>query len=167
MTSSGDLTASKEMERRARGRQKIAKESRRGKDDKSKGKGKGGKPMTKDGKGKGVGKDSKGGKGKSSNEVCWTCGKPGHLSRDCWRVRQVEAPATQNIAGSHTTSPSTTLTTSTTSGGGGDASLNAKNIRRVSQPVIFDLREGSEAGSIRVVSQVEFFNIASDEEEWR
>ena len=121
--------------------------------------------MTKDGKGKGVGKDSKGGKGKSSNEVCWTCGKPGHLSRDCWRVRQVEAPATQNIAGSHTTSPSTTLTTSTTSGGGGDASLNAKNIRRVSQPVIFDLREGSEAGSIRVVSQVEFFNIASDEED--
>ena len=40
----------------------------------------------------------------------------------------------------------------------------AKNIRRVSQPVIFDLREGSDAGSIRMVSQVEFFNIASDDE---
>ena len=43
--------------------------------------------------------------------------------------------------------------------------MGAKNIRRVSQPVIFDLREGSEAGSIRVVSQVEIFNIASDEED--
>ena len=43
--------------------------------------------------------------------------------------------------------------------------MGAKNIRRVSQPVIFDLREGSEAGSIRVVSQVEFFNIASEDEE--
>ena len=87
------------------------------------------------------------------------------MSRDCWRVRQVEAPATQSIAGSHTTSPSTTLTTSATSGGGGVSNLGAKNIRRVSQPVIFDLREGSEAGSIRVVSQVEIFNIASDEED--
>ena len=87
------------------------------------------------------------------------------MSRDCWRVRQVEAPATQSIAGSHTTSPSTTLTTSATSGGGGVSNLGAKNIRRVSQPVIFDLREGSDAGSIRMVSQVEFFNIASDEDE--
>ena len=80
-------------------------------------------------------------------------------------MRQIEAPATQSIAGSHTTSPSTTLTTSATSGGGGDSSAGAKNIRRVSQPVIFDLREGSEAGSFRVVSQVEFFNIASEEED--
>ena len=31
--------------------------------------------------------------------------------------------------------------------------------------MIFDLREGSDAGSIRMVSQVEFFNIASDDEE--
>ena len=57
------------------------------------------------------------------------------------------------------------MTTSATSGGGGDSNPGAKNIRRVSQPVIFDLREGSEAGSIRVASQVEFFNIASDEED--
>ena len=57
------------------------------------------------------------------------------------------------------------MTTSATSGGGGDSNSGAKNIRRVSQPVIFDLREGSEAGSIRVVSQVEFFNVASDEED--
>ena len=135
------------------------------KGDGKKGKGKGGKPSGKEGKGKGGGKESKGGKGKSANEVCWTCGKPGHMSRDCWRIRQVEAPAVQSVAGSHTTSPSTTLTTSTSSGGGGDTNMGAKNIRRVSQPVIFDLREASEAGSIRVVSQVEFFNIASEDEE--
>ena len=79
-------------------------------------------------------------------------------------MRQVEAPAIQSIAGSHTTSPSTTLATSSTSGGGGEMNSTAKNIRRVSQPVIFDLREGSDAGSIRLVSQVEFFNIALDDE---
>ena len=27
----------------------------------------------------GGGKENKGGKGKGSNEVCWTCSKPGHL----------------------------------------------------------------------------------------
>ena len=31
--------------------------------------------------------------------------------------------------------------------------------------MIVDLREGSEAGSIRMVRQVEFFNIASDDED--
>lgn len=46
----------------------------------------------------------------------------------------------------------------------GESSTAAKNIRRVSQPVIFELREGSEAGAIRMVSEVEFFNIASDDE---
>ena len=70
----------------------------------------------------GGGKFGKGGKGKNSGEVCWTCGRPGHMARDCWRVRQVEAPAT---------SPSTTLTMGATSGGGGESSTAAKNIRRV------------------------------------
>ena len=114
----------------------MVKASQRAKKTDRKGKGKGGKPSGKEGKGKGGGKESKGGKGKNANEVCWTCGKPGHMSRDCWRIRQVEAPAVQSIAGSHTTSPSTTLTTSTTSGGEGDTNAGAKNIRRVSQPVI-------------------------------
>ena len=57
------------------------------------------------------------------------------------------------------------MTTSTTSGGGGDVNAGAKNIRRVSQPVIFDLREGSEVSSIRMVNQLEFFNIASKDKE--
>ena len=116
------------------------------------------------GKARVVARKEKVARAKNPSEVCWTCGKPGHMAKDCWRVRQVESPATQSIAGSHTTSPSTTLTTSLTSGGGVEMNSNAKNIRRVSQPVIFDLREGSDAGAIRMVSQVEFFNIASDDE---
>ena len=150
--------------KKGKSKSKEQKGKGKGKEDKSKSKGKGGKSSGKDGKGKGGGKEGKGGKGKNPSEVCWTCGKPGHMAKDCWRVRQVESPATQSIAGSHTTSPSTTLTTSLTSGGGVEMNSNAKNIRRVSQPVIFDLREGSDAGAIRMVSQVEFFNIASDDE---
>ena len=142
--------------KKGKGKSKDQKGKSKGKDDRSKSKGKGGKSSGKEGKGKGGGgKEGKGGKGKNPSEVCWTCGKPSHMAKDC--------PAIQSIAGSHTTSPSTTLTTSSTSGGGGENST-AKNIRRVSQPVIFDLREGSDAGSIRMVSQVEFFNIASDDE---
>ena len=150
--------------KKGKSKSKEQKGKGKGKEDKSKSKGKGGKSSGKDGKGKGGGKEGKGGKGKNPSEVCWTCGKLGHMAKDCWRVRQVESPATQSIAGSHTTSPSTTLTTSLTSGGGVEMNSNAKNIRRVSQPVIFDLREGSDAGAIRMVSQVEFFNIASDDE---
>ena len=94
-----------------KGKGKDPKSKGKGKDDKGKGKGKGGKfgGGAKEGNGKGT-KDNKGGKGKGNGEVCWTCGKPGHQAKDCWRVRQIEAPATQSVAGSsqRTTSPSTT-----------------------------------------------------------
>ena len=118
--------------KKGKGKSKEQKGKSKGKEDKSKSKGKGGKPSGKDGKDKGGGKEGKGGKGKIPSEVCWICGKPGHMAKDCWRVRQVESPATQSIAGSHTTSPSTTLITSLTSGRGVETNSTAKNIRRVS-----------------------------------
>ena len=134
--------------------------SEKGKD-KGKGKSEGG---GKSGKGKG-GKE-KGRKGKNTTEVCWTCGKPGHLSKDCWRVRQVEAPPTQSLSSTsqHGSTPST-ATASTTSGG----DVSQKAIRRVSQPAVFDLRETSLTGSIRMVqespkSSVEYYSIATDDE---
>ena len=70
-----------------------------------KGKGKGDQKGTK-GKGKAPGKGQEGGKigqkgqkadgkGKTKEspmKTCFTCGKPGHMAKDCWRVvRQVEA----------------------------------------------------------------------------
>ena len=149
-----------------KGKGKDLKSKGKGKEEKGKGKSKNGKfgGGAKEGKGKGT-KDNKGGKGKGNGEVCWTCGKPGHQAKDCWRVRQAEAPATQSVAGSRqrTTSPSTT--TSGT-GGGGDQSAAAKSIRRVSQPAVFDLREASTGGSIRVVQEatVEYYNIFTDDE---
>ena len=150
---------------------KDGKGKSKGKEDKGKGKGKGkpfgGKP---DGKGK-ASKDQKG-KGKGVGDTCWTCGRPGQHSKDCWRVRQIEAPPSQSGGStSQATSPSTTL--SATSGGESSA---AKAIRRVSQPVIFDLREiaEEETGSIRVLTactegigagrkRVEFFNMDVDD----
>ena len=59
----------------------------KGKEEKGKSKGKGGKAAVgpkSEGKGKG---------GKEKGKGCWTRGRPGHLAKDCWRVRQIEAPA--------------------------------------------------------------------------
>ena len=87
---------------------KEGKGKSKSKEDKGKGKGKGkpfgGKP---DGKGK-AGKDQKG-KGKGVGDTCWTCGRPGHHSKDCSRVRQIEAPPSHSGGSSSqaTTSPST------------------------------------------------------------
>ena len=115
---------------------KEQKGKSKGKTDKGKDKGKGKSDGgAKSGKGKG-GKE-KGGKGKSASDLCWTCGKPGHMSKDCWRVRQVEAPTTQSvISNSQQGSIPATATTSTTSGEDG----SSKAIRGVSQPAVFDLR---------------------------
>ena len=67
----------------------------------------------KDRKGKG-GKDQKLGRGKGSGgDVCWTCGKMGYHSKDCWRVRQVEAPPAASVSSQQTTSLSTTSTSAT------------------------------------------------------
>ena len=164
----------------------------KGDDKKGKGKGKEmkGKGKFKEDKGKGMTKMPKGGakegKGKSKEakqckgkgtggDVCWTCGKLGHHSKDCWRVRQVEAPPATSISSSgNTTSPSTTATNVT---GGGDSQGTAlKTVRRVSQPLIFDLRDESseDSGAIRVltalpeaemaVDGVDFFHIDTDDE---
>ena len=87
MTSSADPNGPMPMEidrikgdgKEGKGKTKDVKGKSKGKEDRQKGKGKGGKQSGKDGKGKGGGKENKGGKGKGSNEVCWTCSKPGHL----------------------------------------------------------------------------------------
>ena len=152
-----DKGKSKGKEQKGKSKGKVDK----GKD-KGKGKSDGG---AKNGKGKG-GKE-KGGKGKGTSELCWTCGKPGHMSKDCWRVRQVEAPPAPSMtSSSQQGSMTATTTTSTTSGGDGAS----KAIRRVSQPAVFDLRETALTGSIRMIqesprSSVEFYSIATDEED--
>ena len=143
----------------------------KGKEEKGKSKGKGGKAVfgpKSEGKGKG-GKEK--GKGKGSGQTCWTCGRPGHLAKDCWRVRQVEAPASNAPSSPPTVSPSTTTSIQP----GSETTLKA--VRRVSQPLIFDLRSYEESrGSIRMRmlrevekprkrAVVEFYNIATDDEE--
>ena len=86
---------------KGKGKGKDLKGKGKSKDEKGKSKGrtpssfKGGQ---KDGKGKG-GKDQKPGKGKGNGgDVCWTCGRMGHHSKDYWRVRQVEAPPAASVS---------------------------------------------------------------------
>ena len=125
---------------------KDAKEKNKGKMDKAKEKGKSdGAPMA----GKGKGGKGKGGKWKGAVEVCRTCGKPGHMSNP-WRVRQVEAPTTKSVT-SQSQQGSTPSTTMTSTRSGGDVS--SKAIRRVSQPAVFDLRETSLTGTIRMIQE--------------
>ena len=143
----------------------------KGKEDKGKSKGKGGKTTfgsKGDGKGKG-GKEK--GKGKGPVETCWTCGRPGHLAKDCWRVRQIEAPASN--APSSSTPPTVSPSTTTSVQQGSEVTVKA--VRRVSQPVVFDLRSHEKtSGAIRMLQEVsferkkaavEFYNIATDDEE--
>ena len=93
------------LQKGGKGKDQKGKGKGKGKEDKGKGKGKGGKATNTKGdqKDKG-GKDQKGGKGKTSVEVCWACGWPGHHSKDCWRARQVEGLPTQQIPASTTQS---------------------------------------------------------------
>ena len=83
-----------------------------------------------------------------------------HRPKDGWRVRQVEAPLAQSVASSQQTTSVSTTPTSATSGADG-----GKTVRRVSQPLIFDLREGSEEGSGSIRGFVEFFRVDTDDED--
>ena len=92
----------------------------------------------------------------------------GHHSKDCWRVRQIEAPPAASVSSSgNTTSPSTTATNLT---GGGDSQGTAlKTVRQVSQPLIFDLREETyeDSGSIRVLTTLPEAQMAVEGVEYR
>lgn len=75
------IVLSREKVKTAKAKERWEKE--KGKEDHQKGKGKG-----KEQKGKGVG-------------PCFTCGKPGHLAKECWRnhtVRQVANDPGQSVA---------------------------------------------------------------------
>ena len=133
------------------------------KDDKGKSKGKGGK-QSGSGKGDQKGKDKETkGKGKGNQDVCWTRGRPGHVAKDCWRVRQIEIPAAQTTVPS---SGQSAVSQTTTTTGDGNSSTG-KAIRRVSQPLIFDLRQIDEtSGTIRVLKEtgkpkIEFYMTSS------
>ena len=80
----------------------------KGKNDHQKGKGKDAKGKGKKGKGDHKGKEGDyKGKGKGKDQVgkgaatCYTCGKPGHLAKDCWRnnIRQVASDQTHSSSG--------------------------------------------------------------------
>ena len=68
---------------------------KKGKNDQQKGKGKDAKGKGKKGKGKGNGRKGKG------VATCHTCGKPGHLAKDCWRnhIRHVASDQTHSSSG--------------------------------------------------------------------
>ena len=96
----------------------YSKSKGKGKDYERKGKGKGdvkGKSKTKgygkqpdpggkgQPKGAGKGEGQKGQKGKGDSKVCYTCGKAGHISKDCWqRLRQVSEETTNAKANAET-----------------------------------------------------------------
>ena len=114
---------------------------KKGKNDNQKGKGKdvkgkGKKGKEGDHKGKGKGKDQK---GKGVATICYCCGKPGHLAKDCWRnkIRQVAGDQAHSSSGS----PSSTIHTV----GQQHASVTDTKpaVRRIenSESRIFDLRE--------------------------
>lgn len=154
---------------KGKGKTKDVKGSKgKGKEEKGKSKGKGGKFQSgpeAEGKGK-SGKEK--GKGKGTSEVCWTCDRSGHLAKDCWRARQVEAPASNVPSSPPTVSPSTTASVQ-------PSETTLKAVRRVSQPLIFDLRQAEgDSGAIRVLQMgnegeskaaVAFYSIATDDEE--
>ena len=73
------------------------------KEAKSKGKGQKGQESVHKGGSKGSGKgEPQKGKGKTQPvRECYVCGKPGHLARDCWRVRQVETERNRRRSSVH------------------------------------------------------------------
>ena len=132
----------------------------------SKGKGKGQQKGSDYSQGKGQQKSSgkgdnqKGQKGKGDGgpvKVCYTCGKPGHLARDCWRVQQVADGSpnqqTQNQGDSSSTWTSTSGSQSTAA-----KTATVKRIVELSpvsqefdEPLVFDLRGPMHDGQVRMI----------------
>ena len=157
---------------RKKGQRKTKDGKSRGKakDNKGgKGKGAGGKKghesWNKEGWGKGKGEKQGSWKdGKGKGKVCYTRGKPGHVAKDCWRVRQVaENP--------QSSTPSTGGGTSNAAQD--DANANRASAKRVSQismesvsqtsldPFVVDLRGLDEDSG--VIRAVQFFFMEEDE----
>ena len=108
------------------------------KEAKSKGKGQKGQESTHKGGSKSSGKgEQQKGKGKTQPvRECYVCGKPGHLARDCWRVRQVAEPP-----GGGDRAESATVLSSPSSGQATTTRPAIKRIEEVSQefntPMVF------------------------------
>ena len=144
-------------------------------DGKGKAKGKGyGKPQDFGGKSQsksaGKGDGQKGQKGKAEQKTCFTCGKVGHFSKDCWqRLRQVseEGGNPRSSAETGAVSSSTTTSSPGTSGKAG----TVKRVEGVSpfefknEPMVFDLRPMSMPSvDSKQIRMVQFFSISEDNE---
>eukprot|EP00913_Durusdinium_trenchii_P026517 g24878.t1 len=144
-------------------------------DGKGKAKGKGyGKPQDFGGKSQsksaGKGDGQKGQKGKAEQKTCFTCGKVGHFSKDCWqRLRQVseEGGNPRSSAETGTVSSSTTTSSPGMSGKAG----TVKRVEEVSpfefknEPMVFDLRPMSMPSvDSKQIRMVQFFSISEDNE---
>ena len=175
---------------------KDGKSKGKGKEGKSKGKGKDG---SQKGKGKGSGKDSnqwggnqwkgsqKGGsqaggekgKGKGKNksnnsngeQLCFNCGRPGHVARDCWRVRQVSNPDPSTTIVTSVVEQAESIGPSASQACAASPTTTTKTVRRVSQPsssdgqnstVVFDLREPNDS-TVMHIRMVQFYYIDVDE----
>ena len=161
----------------------YSKSKGKGKDYERKGKGKGdvkGKSKTKgygkqpdpggkgQSKGAGKGEGQKGQKGKGDSKVCYTCGKAGHISKDCWqRLRQVSEETTNAKANAETGTVASSPTTASQS-----TSWKSGTVKRVqevshpefeNEPMIFDLRPMSMASlDNKQVRMVQFFSISEE-----
>ena len=128
---------------------------KKGKKDHQKGKGKDAKGEGKKGKGdqkgkegghkgKGKGEDKKG-NGVATWATCYTCGKPGHLAKDCWRnnFRPVASDQAHSSAGGASVTTHTVGQQHANVSQQGSSAETTPVARRSenSEPIIFELRE--------------------------
>eukprot|EP00913_Durusdinium_trenchii_P019950 g18751.t1 len=119
-------------------------------------------------KGNGTNDGQKGQKGKADPKVCFTCGKAGHISKDCWqRLRQVSEENTnaKPNAETGTVASSPTTTSQSTSWKSG----TVKRVQEVShpdfenEPMIFDLRPMPMSNlDNKQIRMVQFFSISEE-----